>query len=155
MVQLDIIQVAQSVPQQFIPYIILFGLAFFLISFTKISWKIRLVISLIASVGINLYMPTLLSPLTLFINGVASIGASLILIAVGFVVGRKHVAVKLPQPSKQSSELIRNLEMQKANLMQQFNSVRGDIKREQQVMARINEIDNRLRNERTRLGLPV
>lgn len=152
---LDILQVAQSVPQQFIPYIILFGLVFFLVSFTKISWKIRLVVALVASVGVNIYMPTLLSPLTSLLNSIASIGASLILIAVGFLVGRKHASIQLPAVSKQSQGIVKNLETRKSLLVNQLSSVHGDANKERQISAQIGEINDRIRKERARLGLSV
>ena len=102
MAQLDIIQIVQSVPQQFVPYIILFGLAFFAVSLTKISWKIRLAVALAASIGVNLLMPVLLSPLAAFLNSVAAIGASVILVAVGMVLGRKKSALPSPAIAQQS-----------------------------------------------------
>ncbi|TAL48504.1 hypothetical protein EPN87_00425 [archaeon] len=151
---LDLLQVTQTIPQQFLPYILLFGLFFFAVSLTKISWKIRLGVALAASVALNLYMPSLLSSITTLLNGTIAIGISLVLVAIGFVIGHK-THNQIPKSVPKQSKEIRELEMKRAKLIAQFNSAHGDENKERQISAQVNAVDDHIRKIRLKHGLPV
>lgn len=151
MAQLDVLQITQDIPAQYMPYIILFGSVFFLLSLVRIPVKIRLVVALVASIGVNVLYPSIVSPVATLGN-VPSIGVSMALLAIGLLMGRKH---KVVYSQAKSPAVIKGLEAQKAKLISQLNKANGNASKERQISAKISVIDDQIRRARAKLGLPV
>jgi uncharacterized protein YlxW (UPF0749 family) len=153
------------VPQfliQYLPYLVPFALILFLLSLPRIlNRKMKVIISILLAVGLSFtplfpYVQSIISSLgyslTLIISGILTL--------IGLLIGKKRYGISgvsrgLPSRSSAAQNTLRKLEQDKAKLLNQLQTARGNLKKEKEISAKLNYINNQIRVLRARLGLPL
>lgn len=167
--------VLPSLPAEYLNYIAVFSLVFFLLSLIRLNLKLRIlagVFAAIALVAVNFLPAVISSKASPFISMIASITKSLgmqntliasgVLIAFGLVLGRltgkllfKKVVKKAGEPTTGMENKLKGIERKRDHLISQLKGAKGDPVKELKIEKQINKVNEKINILKAKLGLPI
>jgi len=172
-------QLPSSIPNEYLPPILVFSAVFFLLSIIKFNLKLRIIVGVVVAVllvGVNLLPANISSQISKFISPILSLAenmakslgmqgtliASGALVFLGIILGKlsgkilfRKIMKKAGEPTKGMENKLKSLENQRDHSITELKHAKGDPVAELKIEKKINKINEKINVLKAKLGLPI